>query len=199
MSGQLSTTFEMASVSIESDQKVYRSRSLSGKRLARLGDYHRWRLVCSFNPLTRQELGQLQGFLVSQRGGYETFTITPKGYDSPMGNWGPAITVDTVIDDNNLTLAGFTNNDLDPVKAGDVITIAGDPKVYMIVSNATATATGTANVIIEPSLNIIPSGGEVVTHTGVVFTVELDDTRVSFKRRGLLYEGFTVDMVEALS
>ena len=198
MSGQLSTTFEMANVTITSEQKVYRSRSLSGKRLARLGEYQVWRLKCTFNVLSRSEIGTLMGFLVDQRGGYETFTIKPKGLDTPAGNWG-TITVSSVTDDNTIIMTGFGTSDSDAVKAGDVFTIAGDTKVYMCTADAASDGSNNATISFQPSLVVTPSGGEAVTHTAVAFTVELDDTRVSFSRRGLLYDGFTIDLVEALA
>lgn len=198
MSGELSTTFEMASVELISEQRTYNSRSISGKRFARLGEYQLWRIRCTFNVLSRAELGPLMGFLMRQRGKYETFTIKPKGYDNPLGNWG-TITVSSVTNDNTIVMAGFSNSDNDAVKAGDVFTIEGDTKVYMVTDNAASDGSGNCTVTFEPALVVTPSGGEAVTHTAVSFTVELDDSNISYKRGGLLYDGFQIDLIEALS
>jgi len=199
MSGTLSTTFEMASVELVSDQKVFHSKSLNGSRFARLGGYHQWRIKITFNQMTRSEIGSLMGFLVEQRGKYETFSLTPSGYETPQGNWNTSVTVSSVTNDYVITLAGLATSDADAVKAGDVFTIAGDNKVYMITQNAASDGSGNATVRFEPGLRVTPSGGEAVTHTGVLFTVELDQETIGFKRSGYIYDQYTIDLVEALA
>ena len=197
MSGQLSTTFEIGSIELESDQKVFRSRSLSGKRFTRLGEYHLWRLKVSFNAMTPDEARPLMAFLNSQRGGYETFTIIPDGLKNPRGNWG-TITVSSVTDDNTIVMTGFSNNDSDAVKAGDIFTLAGDTKVYMVNADAASDGSGLATVNFDPDLVATPSGGAAVTHTNVAFTVEQDKNTISWKRSGFFYDQFTIDLVEAM-
>ena len=197
MSGHLSTTFEISRVDIISMQKVFRSRSLSGKRMARLGGYHLWKLRVTFNPMTPSESASLRGFLIDQRGGYETFTFTPPDLANPLGNWG-TITVSSVTDDNTLVMTGFGTNDSDAVKSGDVFTIAGSTKVYMVTADAASDGSGDATVSFQPALVDTPSGGEAVTHTSVLFTVELDRDETSFSRSGYLYNTMTIDLVEAL-
>lgn len=198
MSGQLSTTFEMASITLSTEYNIFRSRSLSGKRFAREGEYHLWRLKATFNQMLPSEVRPLMAFLNSQRGGYETFTIIPQGLANPIGNWG-TITVSSVTDDNTIVMAGFSNNDSDAVKAGDIFTIAGDTKVYMVNADATSDGSGNATVNFDPDLNTTPSGGAAVTHTNVAFTVELDKTNISWTRDGYYYQGFSIDMIEALA
>lgn len=198
MSGNLATTFEQSEVEIISEQRVYHSIALSGRRLARLGEFHRWRLRVRFNPMRRDEIGAIMGFLVGQRGKYETFTFTPAGFGTPVGNWNTTVTVSSVTNDNEIVMAGLATSDSDAVKSGDVFTLAGDTKVYMVTANAASDGSGLATVNFEPSLRITPSGGTAVTHTGVLFTVELDQDNVSFTRGGFLYRPFSIDLVEAL-
>lgn len=197
MSGQLSTTFEIGTIELTSDFTVFRSRSLSGKRFARQGEYHLWRLKVSFNRLLPDEIRPLMAFLNSQRGGYETFTIIPDSLKTPRGNWG-TVTVSSVTDDNTIVMTGFSNSDSNAVKAGDVFTIAGDTKVYMVNADATSDGSGNATVNFDPDLVATPSGGAAVTHTNVAFTVEQDKNTVSWKRSGPFYDSFTIDLVEAM-
>lgn len=197
MSGQLSTTFEIGSIELESDQRVFRSRSLSGKRYSRLGEYHLWRLRVSFNAMPTSEARPLMAFLNSQRGGYETFTIIPDGLKTPRGTWG-TITVSSVTDDNTIVMSGFSNNDSNAVKAGDIFTIAGSTKVYMVNADAASDGSGLATVNFDPDLVSTPSGGAAITHTNVAFTVEQDKNTISWKRSGFFYDQFTIELVEAL-
>jgi len=197
MSGQLSTTFEISEVELTSDHKVFNSISLSGKRFARLGEYHQWKMKVSFNIMTPNEMRPLMAFLNSQRGGYETFTFIPPGMSNPRGNWG-TITVSSVTDDNTIVMAGFSNNDSSAVKAGDIFTLAGDTKVYMVNADAASDGSGNATVNFDPDLVTTPSGGAAVTHTGVAFTVQLDKNDISWRRRGYNYESFTINLVEAM-
>jgi len=198
MSGNLSATFEISQVDLTSMQQVFRSRSLSGKRSARLGGYQLWKLRVTFNPMTPAESASLRGFLIDQRGGYETFTFTPPGLANPAGNWG-VITVSSVIDDTTLVMTGFGTNDANAVKAGDVFTVAGSTKVYMVTSDASSDGSNNATVSFQPALVDTPTGGESVTHTSVSFTVELDQNEISFSRSGFYYNSFTIDLVEALA
>ena len=197
MSGQLSTTFEIGTIELTSDYAVFRSRSLSGKRFARQGEYHLWRMKVSFNRMTPDELRPLMAFLNSQRGGFETFTIIPDGLKTPRGNWG-TITVSSVTDDNTIVMTGFSNSDSDAVKAGDIFTIAGDTKVYMVNADAASDGSGNATVNFDPDLVATPGGGAAVTHTNVAFTVEQDRNTLSWQRAGLFYDQFTIDLVEAM-
>lgn len=197
MSGQLSTTFEIANIELSSEQRVFRSRSLSGKRFSRLGEYHLWRLKVTFNQLTPNEARPLMAFLNSQRGGYETFTIIPESLKNPRGNWG-TITVSSVTNDSTLVLTGFSLNDSDAVKAGDVFTLAGDTKVYMVNADASSDGSGNATVTFDPELVATPSGGAAVTHTNVAFTVEMDKEVISWRRSGYFYDQFTIDLIEAM-
>lgn len=197
MSGQLSTTFEIANIDLSSEQRVFRSRSLSGKRFSRLGEYHLWRLKVTFNQLTPNEARPLMAFLNSQRGGYETFTIIPDSLKTPRGNWG-TITVSSVTNDSTLVLTGFSLNDSDAVKAGDVFTIAGGTKVYMVNADASSDGSGNATVTFDPELVSTPSGGAAVTHTNVAFTVEMDKEVISWRRSGYFYDQFTIDLIEAM-
>lgn len=197
MSGQLSTTFEIGTIDLTSDFAVFRSRSLSGKRFARQGEYHLWRLKVSFNRMTPDEARPLMAFLNSQRGGYETFTIIPDSLKTPRGNWG-TITVSSVTDDNTIVMTGFSNSDADAVKAGDVFTLAGDTKVYMVNADAASDGSGNATVNFDPDLVATPSSGAAVTHTNVAFTVEQDRNTISWRRSGFFYDQFTIDLVEAM-
>lgn len=196
MSGQLSTTFEHAAFELISDQRSFSSRSLSGKRFSRLGDYHTWRLRMTFNDMTPAEHAVLEAFLVDQDGTNETFTVIPPGKATPRGNWGGTIQYVSNASSTSMVMSGFTLSDSDAVKAGDLFTVAGSTKVYMVTADAAADGSGNATVNFKPRLIATPGASAAITHTNVAFTVFLSKSALSFSRRGYFYKGMTIELEE---
>lgn len=196
MSGQLSSLFEHSSIELISDQKSFHSRSLSGRKLSRLGDYHVWRLRITFNPLTPDEHAPLEAFLVDQDGSNESFTVIPQGKATPRGSWGGGIQYVSNSNDTSMVMSGFSLSDSDAVKAGDLFTVAGSTKVYMVTADAESDGSGNATVSFKPRLVETPGASAAITHTNVAFTVFLSKSSLSFERSGFFYSGMTIELEE---
>lgn len=197
MSGALSTSFIVSSVSITSNQQVYNSRSLSGKRQARLGSQHTFAIEIQFADMLRDEFQQLYAFLLKQKGMYDTFTITIPGHTSPLGTWPGTPAFFSKTNDNTIIGYLFTANQTGAVKAGDFFTIGGNTKVYCVTADGNTNGSGAVSIAFEPALVFTPTLNAALTRTNVSMTVQADENSLSFTRSGLIYTGITLRCTEA--
>lgn len=198
MSGQFPTSVIISGVEIRSVQSVFNSRSLSGKRQSRLGSGHIWEMEIEIEDMLRDEFAPLWGFVLKQKGSYDTFTIIIPGHQTPRGSWSGAPVYSSTTNDNTIVAGGFTPDDTDVVKAGDFFTFAGITKVYCVTEDADADVSGNANVKFEPPLISTPGGSAAITSSNVAMTVELDENALRFRRTGIIYSGIKLRMTEAL-
>lgn len=142
---------------------------------------------------------ELYAFLLSQRGQADPFTVTLPGHTAPQGTWGGTPVANGADQVGRiLNLRGFTVSQLNAVKAGDILSIAGQPKVYMATANAASDAAGIVALTIEPALVASPVDGAAITSTNVQFTVtRASDTLPSDISAAFVYN-LDVDMIETL-
>jgi hypothetical protein len=95
-----------------------------------------------------------------------------------------------------LNLRGLTASQAAAVKAGDILTIAGQTKVYMATADAASNASGLAMVAIEPALQVSPPDGAAITATNVAFTVALASDNLDTNLAPGIYYSLDIDMVE---
>lgn len=197
MSGAFPFVLDPSQVALESDDVVLKSFSVSRKRQARMLGGHLWRLKIDMPEMLRHEFNVMNAFLMEQRGGFSTFTITLPGHEKPLGTWGTDIRYNSKTNDSQITLTGFTANDANAIKAGDLIKFSNDTKVYMVTQNTAANNLGVCSARIHPALIKDPEGNSQVLHTDVYFTVENESNRVGFTRSGNTY-GLRFELVEAI-
>ena len=195
MAGTYPTTPEFSSVGFSSEQKTITTTTDSGKMFAVQVDGQRFKFSASYPPMNRSEFAPVYAFIMKQRSQKETFQIALPDLKNAKGDVSGTVLV------NGSHSAGDTTIDVDgmtgEIKAGDFVKFAGDTKVYMVVSDATAVA-GAATLTIEPPLRSAIADDAAVTYDGVEFTVRLTNDVQQFNTGDLDLYRFEVDFIEAL-
>jgi len=195
MSGTYPTTPEFRSIGFSSEQKTITSTTDSGKMFSVQIDGQRFKFSAAYPPMTRAEFAPVIAFIMKQRSQKETFQIALPDLQNAKGDVSGTVSV------NGSHSAGDTTIDVDgmtgTLKAGDFVKFAGHSKVYMVVSDATASA-GAATLTIEPPLRNALANDEGVTYDDVQFTVRLTNDVQQFNTDDLDLYKYEVDFIEAL-
>ena len=195
MSGTYPTTPEFRSIGFSSEQKTITSTTDSGKMFAVQVDGQRFKFSASYPPMNRSDFAPVLAFVMKQRSQKETFQISLPDLKNAKGDVSGTVLV------NGSHSAGDTTIDVDgmtgTIKAGDFVKFAGDTKVYMVVSDATASA-GAATLTIEPPLRSAIADDAAVTYDGVEFTVRMTSDIQQFNTSDLDLYRFEIDFIEAL-
>ena len=195
MSGTYPTSPEFRSIGFSSEQKTITSTTDSGKMFSVQVDGQRFKFSATYPPMKRATFAPVLAFIMKQRSQKETFQIALPDLKNAKGDVSGTVLV------NGSHSAGDTTIDVDgmtgTLKAGDFVKFAGSSKVYMVVSDATASA-GSATLTIEPPLRDAISDNASVTYDGVEFTVRLTSDIQEFNTSDLDLYRFEVDFIEAL-
>ena len=195
MSGTYPTTPEFRSIGFSSEQKTITSTTDSGKMFSIQIDGQRFKFSAAYPPMTRAEFAPVIAFIMKQRSQKETFQIALPDLQNAKGDVSGTVSV------NGTHSAGDTTIDVDgmtgTLNAGDFVKFAGHSKVYMVVSDATASA-GAATLTIEPPLRNALANDEGVTYDDVQFTVRLTNDVQQFNTDDLDLYKYEVDFIEAL-
>ena len=195
MSGTYPTTPEFRSIGFSSEQKTITSTTDSGKMFSVQIDGQRFKFSAAYPPMTRAEFAPVIAFIMKQRSQKETFQIALPDLQNAKGDVSGTVSV------NGTHSAGDTTIDVDgmtgTLNAGDFVKFAGHSKVYMVVSDATASA-GAATLTIEPPLRNALANDEGVTYDDVQFTVRLTNDVQQFNTDDLDLYKYEVDFIEAL-
>jgi hypothetical protein len=195
MSGTYPTSPEFRSIGFSSEQKTITSTTDSGKMFSVQVDGQRFKFSATYPPMKRATFAPVLAFIMKQRSQKETFQIALPDLKNAKGDVSGTVLV------NGAHSAGDTTIDVDgmtgTLKAGDFVKFGGDSKVYMVVSDATASA-GSATLTIEPPLRSALSDDASVTYDAVEFTVRLTSDIQEFNTGDLDLYRFEVDFIEAL-
>lgn len=175
------------------------SRSLSGKRFARLFGGHLWQMRIKYPPMTRDEFAPLMGFIASQQGEFGTFTVVVPHLAIPFGSWVGAPVVSGAISAGTaaVPLSGFTPNALGVAKSGDLIKFTNHNKVYMVTASVSANAGGLATIVLNTPLVAPLANAEIVIHNNVPLTVSLDGPVQSYPVGKASMYRFDLNVIEA--
>ena len=196
---------KFSTMGIKSIQTTIISKSDSGKRLARQIDGQRFGFSVEIITGKRSDIyGELMGFIIKQRSGKETFTITPPEIKNARGSETGTVLVNGVhaVGDTTIAMDAFASDGAGRFKTGDFIKFASHNKVYMVVADVTSSSNA-ATVTIEPPLTTALADDSVVTYDSVPFTVFLTNDIQEFgaigsdKDGNLIYK-FQFDVEEAL-
>ena len=186
------------SLGIKSIQNTIISKSVSGKKLARLIDNQRFGFTARVITAKRSDVyGELMAFIIKQRSGKENFTIIPPEVEDARGTASGIPHGTASAGATSITLGGTGTGTL---KAGDMIKFANHDKVYMVVADQSDISTG--SLTIEPPLTTAVSSSNI-TYDNVPFTVHLTNDIQEFGVVGtandgaLLYQ-FEFDVEETL-
>ncbi len=196
---------KFSTMGIKSIQTTIISKSDSGKRLARQIDGQRFAFSVEIITGKRSDIyGELMAFIIKQRSGKETFTITPPEIKNARGSETGTVLVNGVhaVGDTTIAMDAFAGDGAGRFKTGDFIKFASHNKVYMVVADVTSSSNA-ATVTIEPPLTTALADDSVVTYDSVPFTVFLTNDVQEFgavgsdKDGNLIYK-FQFDVEEAL-
>ncbi|MFQ5510128.1 MAG: hypothetical protein ACE5FN_12470 [Leptospirillia bacterium] len=198
MSGALPTSPAPARIDLSDVTGAVVSRSLSGKRFARLMGGQRWRVRVRYPVMTRQEFAPIWAFLAGQQGPFGSFSVIPSDLATPRGSW-PGVPVVSGAHGQGVTavtIGGFTNSTPGVAMAGDLIRFNGHTKAYLVTADANSGATGLATVLLNTPLVAPLVNAEPVISANTPVTISLDGPVQSYSvGRGLFYE-FEFDAVE---
>jgi hypothetical protein len=196
MAGTYPTSPEFRSIGFSSEQKTITSTTDSGKMFAVQVDGQRFKFSATYPPMRRSDFAPVIAFIMKQRSQKETFQIALPDLKNAKGDVSGVVLV------NGSHSAGDTTIDVDgmtgTISAGDFVKFAGDSKVYMVVSDATADGSNEATLTIEPPLRSALADNASVTYDGVEFTVRLTNDIQQFNTDDLDLYKFEVDFIEAL-
>ena len=195
--GSFPTIKAPSQVVLRSVQPTRVSVSHSLKRQARSRGGQRWGMQLTWAPMPRATFMQFFAFLIAQRGQADTFTIRLTGHTAPQGTWSGAPVVSGAGQTGRvINLRGLSASQAAAAKAGDILTFAGQTKVYIVTADAASNSAGLAAVTIEPALQASPLDGAGVTSSNVLFTVALaSDSLDSNLAPGAIYS-LAIDLVE---
>jgi len=175
VSGTLPTAVLAARATLRSVAPTRVTVSHSLKRRTRGAGTQRWAWELTMPPMSRADWQDLLGFLVAQDGQAERFSYpAPPPLNTPRGS-APGTPVVDGAGQSGTTLAtrGWTASQAGVLLRGDLFTIAGDAKVYMVSADADSDAAGKASLSIRPRLLTSPVDGAALTVSGVSFQVRL--------------------------
>jgi len=174
MSGTLPTSPMFSSYRLRSIQPAYVDQSQSNRRHSRKTSAHIWRIDVTYPELYGSELWPLYAFLLAQEGESETFQMQLPDKNTPSGAWsGTPLVSGGSQCGNTLDIDGASVSVTDWGKAGDIFTVAGDSKVYMLTEDCNSDGGGAVTLTFIPELQTTPADNAAITSSNVQFTVAL--------------------------
>ena len=124
--------------------------------------------------MTRAEFAPIYGFLMAQSGTLDAFSFIDPSRKQPLGvGTGSPIVSGAGQLGQSLTTTGWTASTTGILKAGDIFTIAGNTKVYMMTAQANSDGAGAATLSFSPGLVASPGNSAAITVANVPFNVSV--------------------------
>jgi hypothetical protein len=176
MSGALPTSPSFADITITSIVPTLQTKSIAGNRQVRQIGGQYFKLYASYPPMTRSQFAPIYGFIMKQRGSFETFTVIPPIVGSTTGtSLGTPLVKGASQTGRSIATDGWTADQSagSLLKAGDYIKFANHTKIYNIVTDNSSDSGGNSTLTIEPALITSPADNGAITTGSVPFTVYL--------------------------
>lgn len=194
MSGTFPTDPGPATVVLDSKQPAIVSRSVSGKRQARISGGHLWAAEFTWSRTPRALLAPIYAFVNAQKGGFGSFNIVLPNYATPNGSGsGSPIAGSASVGATSISSSGWSGVG-DYLKQGDVLKFSSHDKVYMATKDVNS---GSTSIEFVPPLIAAVSGGSI-TVNDVPFTMSLDGDVVRWKGSAPNLATVSLRMTEAL-
>ncbi len=200
MSGTFPTTVNFSTLQFKDNRPTLLNQTLSGKKQVRQIGAQYFSFSVQLPPLNQEDVQTYFAFLQKQNGSFEDFLITP-----PLDNLGAAknnanvkVVGSQVVGDSQIELDGFTANQTNAFKAGDLIKFANHSKVYMIRSNVDADGSGALDALISPPLIATLADNEVVTCNKPPFTVYLESDELVYSTNSSGFYSISFDVREVI-
>lgn len=191
MSGTLPTSPDFSTVSVQTNPVTLLGRAQSGRVLTREFGGQFWIINVSYRNLNRDQFEPINSLLLSQQGSAGNFLVSVPSKNTPRGvATGTPLVVNGAAESSGTTLVvdGFTISTTDIIKQGDILTIAGDTKVYEVTADANSDGAGEATLTISPPLIELPANNAAVTFTNCQYTVFTQDIYRYPVRSGFFYD-----------
>jgi len=198
MSGQFPLTPTPKSLTLTQQTNSRQSEAHNLRTITRSRDANRWIITAEYeDSLTEAELWPLYAFAIKQKGRRETFTVILPNKTAPRGTGAgsPVVNALTSAGAQTMVVSAFGNSQT-VLEVGDVFTIAGNSKTYMVTSAVTSDSGGSANVDFYPPLLANASAGVSITMASVAFTVRFATDNVTTQINAPLQHNFSIAMVE---
>ena len=184
-------TPEFQTINVKSNNFTAKSESLSGKITVRANPSQRWELTASYDRLTKQEVGIVNAFVVSQGGEYGQFPLVPTEISSSRGTASGTCTITTGKD---IGISIIPISITGSLLRGDFVKFSNHAKVYMVTEDRS----GAGNLTIYPPLVSAVTTSHTVIYDGVTFTVRLNNSVQSYEVSANNQYNVEVDFVEAI-
>ena len=173
------------------------SKSHSGKRNVRSNASQRYAARIEWRNRKKADMADIIAFVEAQRGQWGNFLMALPGYTVPLGSWAGAPVVNVAGQTGyTLNLRGLTASQTGIAKAGDLIRIGADLKVYRVAADVNSDAGGLCTITLVQALMISPADGVAITFSNVQFTMACaSDIAESPIRPGMIQD-FVLDVVE---
>ena len=178
MSGNYPTSPAFEAVNFKINTPMLSSTSVSGKK-RRVGMGHSfYTFSAKYSQVSSYDMGEVTGFLASQYGGLDNFSIVlPQiSYSkSPVPpSTVPATSATLAIGGNSIALSNCGNTKT-VLAAGDFFKFANHTKVYMCVTDCISNSGGAATLYFSGSNVVAVPSGTNLTITAVPFNVVVDN------------------------
>lgn len=194
-----------ASVKLSSENRTMRTRTNSGRLIARTEAYHKWKINITYNPMTRDDFDRIYTFLIAKRGGLEPFFVSlpqnriPK--NTAFATWTNNSGSTRHLQANTAYTAGLTTlmlegssynnaaNSNGAPQPGDLFTVGGTNsnhlKAYMVTrtetsadynSNTGSVTSSRARIHFTPGLaKSVANGDNFIFHNPLIKVVLVND------------------------
>ena len=203
MSGSFPLTPFPSKVIMRSRPRVFTDYTMSGKKFSRSFGVHVWELDITFPPMSRAEFDPIYAFILSQIGSYGTFTFaahdrrTPRGSVSGSPSGTPLVNGASQTG-TSLVTDGWPHSHTGLLLPGDLITINGDTKVYMVTASVDSNGSGQATISLHAPLVVSPADNAAITTVNIAFTVSISqDIQELSTAEADIYE-YSLSLTEAL-
>jgi hypothetical protein len=200
MSGQFPTNPNFRSLNFKDNRPTLLNQTLSGKRQVRQIGAQYFSFTVAMPPLQQEKAQEVFAFLQKQKGSSGDFTIV-----APLDNLGVGkseadiqVVGAHVSGDALIDLDGFTANQVDVLKAGDLIKFSGHSKVYMVQNNIQADSSGAIDLQISPNLVTSLANNETVTVNKPSFTVYLENNEIMYSTDASGFYSISFDVREVI-
>ena len=198
-----------AAISLTSNAPIMKTRTNSGRMVARAIKSHQWDISISYNPMTRTEFEPVYNFLLNRRGSLKPFFVSLPQYRNPQDS-----TMAGTIKVDGAAIAGATSMKIDGFTAGnpspgDLFTItdtsdSNHKKTYRITQvetnthyNSVQPATGERIIHFIPGLQKATfDNADLVFTNPLIRVIATDVQEYSLNKEGLY--SFSLKLEEAL-
>ena len=156
------------------------SEAQSGLTVARNHGGGHFELRLTMRPYKREDLDEILAFLHARKGRYGLFTVTiPRYKDTKTGYTGIMLVNGANQQGGEILVDGMTPSTT-CLKAGDVVSLNGHSKVYMVTEDLVSDGAGAGILKISPNLYASPPDNSAVIFNDVAFTVRSNNDEIEY-------------------